>query len=212
MDQGVCSNFLGSAFWHFLGRLPGSNKKEQVKALFLRVLEFYDRVGTESRFQDLIVLMIAQPMKGPKLRAKAAEARGLVPFVVELCLALATQRVFDQTILQAAHKLQSIYQCLSVAAFDHAVYERSIREFLVLYSALNATNQHEKCWKVKPKLHLLAWDLSCHPLLCPGPTETRILVDWLQSSAGEGGATNSPLSTGAAFLLKFLAQTQLPLL
>ena len=59
--------------------MHGGNKKEQVSSLFVKI-DFYRRVATDSRLGDLTVLMMKAPKKGPKLRSKAAEARGLIPF------------------------------------------------------------------------------------------------------------------------------------
>ena len=80
-DLGVCADFLGNAFWHILEFMPGQSRDQRVSALFLKMRQYYEDHGVDSRLDNLTDLMLRKgPSKSPKLRAKAAEARGLVSF------------------------------------------------------------------------------------------------------------------------------------
>ena len=57
--------------------------------LFLRIKKYYKiAVGVSTEIQGWSLEMVKQKDKGPKLRAKGAETRGLVPFGLELACEL----------------------------------------------------------------------------------------------------------------------------
>ena len=82
VDLGVAADFMGNVFHHLIAsgnHLPGNNVKERVKTLFHRIQSYYKTEGVENRLPTLTVLMIRKKASSsPKLRANAAEARGLI--------------------------------------------------------------------------------------------------------------------------------------
>ena len=61
--------------------------------------------------------------KAPKLRAKAGEARALVPCALELARKYLDPVISqEEAMLHAAEALNSMYTCLSSAAWDQAVF------------------------------------------------------------------------------------------
>lgn len=213
VDQGVGPDYLGNLFWHVLPQLPGNNRKEKVSSLFMKIDEFYRRQPTDSRLDDLTALMIKAPKKGPKLRSKAAEARGLIPFGLELANELlGGDDQVNVAIRGCAKHLMEAYNCLSVASFSSETLQTHVRQFLVLYCALEASSK-DKLWSVKPKFHLfaeLANDGNCPSLQWTyrdedyGGTAARV--------AHRRGGKNSALSMGSNFLLKFYAKNRIPTL
>jgi len=95
--------------------LPGNNVKERVKSLFHRIQSYYKTEGVESKLPTLTVLMIRKKASSsPKLRAKAAEARGLVTIAKQICDDfLAEDNALEYTIKMAATELWQCYSFLS---------------------------------------------------------------------------------------------------
>ena len=81
VDLGVAADFSGSLFTLCLKELPGRNQADQCKALRELMQEFYREHKCTSRLDQLTPTMLKKKKaKFPKLRAKAGEARELVPF------------------------------------------------------------------------------------------------------------------------------------
>ena len=57
--------------------------------------------------------------------------------------------------LHAAEALNSIYTCLSSAAWDQAVFRDAAQRFLLLAGQLEAFFEKDKIFRVKPKAHQL---------------------------------------------------------
>ena len=80
---------------------------EQARHLYLKMVEYYNRTGTESRLDTLTLGMLAKPRQPPKLRARAREARALVPFAREqTALHFADEDPEEATAKQAAEHLE----------------------------------------------------------------------------------------------------------
>ena len=82
VDHGVACDFIANLFWKALPQIA-STRKTAVNKIFEEIKEFYEANHADSKLQTLTEKMIKQEKKPPKLRAKAAEARALVPFAVE---------------------------------------------------------------------------------------------------------------------------------
>ena len=81
---------------------------EQARRLYLKMVEYYNRTGTESRLDTLTLEMLAKPRQPPKLRARAREARALVPFAREqTALHFADEDPEEATAKQAAEHLEN---------------------------------------------------------------------------------------------------------
>ena len=83
MDIGVSCDFMGNCFLLLLKYKAGNSKKERVKELYRDIVEFYKRTKAESRLDNLTVGMLGKEKSPPKLRARGAEARGLINFMRE---------------------------------------------------------------------------------------------------------------------------------
>ena len=212
VDQGVAADYLGNLLWHVLPQFPGANRREKVSALYKRIQTYYRQHRTDSCYQDMTELMIKQPKKSPKLRGKAAEVRGLVPFGLQLAQELVvgtdTQSV---TIRSCALHLSKAYDCLSAATFNPDHLETHVRQFCLLYVALEAATPNPKLWRVKPKLHLFA-EL--------GMARNRPALQWTYrdedfggtaaKTARRRGGSHSVRATGMNFLSKFFSKNRMP--
>ena len=130
----------------------------------------------------------------PKLRAKAAEARSLVNFAVQLChesFPPETATVQEATMKQAALRLQRCYACLQDERYDKDRLLAARSQFCSLVKALQ--DNEANLWIIQPKHHG-AMEV-CLQEGCPSLTWTYRDEDmggYLASLAKlKGGAHNS---------------------
>ena len=92
--------------------------------------EFYKRTDTQSRLDNLTPTMICGDKKPPKLRSKAAEARSLVPFAVELSEKyLRDTDMTEKAAKEASKALGLCYESLSSEKFNHDVLASNSKTF-----------------------------------------------------------------------------------
>ena len=121
---------------------------------------FYKANNTQSRLPKLVPTMIRAEVQGklksPKLRAKAGEARELIP-----CQLLIAQKFCDvdstveATMVQASQQLYNLYDCLSARQWSTVHFLEAAQRFLLLFAALEAHFEQDKLFRVKPKVHQL---------------------------------------------------------
>ena len=215
VDLGVCAEFLGNLFYMLVSKYPGQNRTQRCSALFVSLQAWYDAHQVESRLDNLTWTMIKQPKKTPKLRAKAAEARALVPFALEQAEAkFSSVDPVEHSALLCARHLAQCYNCLSVANYRADVMKENCKAFCLLYCALEATASNPMFWRVKPKLHLFQE-------LCEFETGAPSLA-WCYRDEDFGGTMaklsrtrggkSTPLATGTNALLAFYAKNHVPVL
>ena len=134
--------------------------------LFTDIQEYYNRVQATDRLPKLLPTMLRDEDKGkakaPKLRAKAGEARALVPCALELARKYLDPVISqEEAMLHAAEALNSMYTCLSSAAWDQAVFRDAAQRYLLLAGQLEAFFEEDKIFRVKPKAHQLV-ELARH--------------------------------------------------
>ena len=84
-DLGITSDFMGSFLYYLQSeRIRGQSMLQRCAKLYADIHSFYERNGTQDRLPKLLPTMLRSQDKGkikvPKLRAKAGEARSLVPW------------------------------------------------------------------------------------------------------------------------------------
>ncbi len=218
VDQGVGADFLGNLFYMLLKKMDGATMKNRCDSLFLKIQEYYREHAVDSQLDHLTLTMIlAKPNTSPKLRAKAAEARGLIEFAK-----IAAERYLDDsnpeesTAKNAARHLHLLYEQLSSSApfaGDHMA-EHS-RKFCLLYAALESAGGGT-LWRIKPKLHLLQ-ELAEMTLEGAGAAPARL---WTYRDEDFGGSMAtmsrrrggkvSPSCVSSGVLRRFCAAHQLP--
>lgn len=172
-DLGVAADFLGNFFLAVLTAMPArASYEEKCKILFLHIQAWYKTNGVTDRLQKLKLSMFKREKKAPKLRAKAAEARALVPYAVvaaEKWLTAGTQ--LHLAIIQAAKHLSSCYDNLNPQTFNPDNLRTSSRLFCLQYAALQSFHVGTNKWRMKPKFHLFQ-ELCEMSKACPSASWT----------------------------------------
>ena len=214
-DLGVAPDFLGNIFMMLLPKLAGTSQKERVQALFLCMKDFYRRHPSESQLDDLTLLMIRKaPNTTPKLRARGAEARGLIPFAEEMANRFLSEDIpAEATARECAKLLNSCYSCLSRSTFDASILQESCRRFCLLYVALEQVHSG-KAWRCKPKFHLfqeLCEFTKSSPATCWNYRDEDFGGTVAKLGHKRGGK-NSPEANSRIVLTRFMAKHELPLI
>jgi hypothetical protein len=157
MDQGVAADYVGNLLNMLLRKMEGRNMKKRLQALHMEIKCFYEEKGVESRLQTLTRGMIQKKTAPPKLRAKAAEVRDLIPFTkIAADKFLDSSKPTEEAAKKMAHHLVELYGTLSSAAENRAeVMRENSRKFCILYSGLEKHFAGTKLWRIKPKFHLM---------------------------------------------------------
>ena len=173
-DLGITQDLCGNVLWEYLNGnfLIGKTIKERVLALDAQLRAHYKIFRPPSKIDNLAEEMIRQTGKGPKLRAKGAETKGCLPFVVTVAIDMAAKRPTDskyQSIAACASCLFEFYVLLDQEVFRADAAAEACRRYCLLYSALSEQASDERYWRKKPKMHMFqelaefqAYDLG-HP-------------------------------------------------
>ena len=84
-DLGVTADFIGNALKILEPLCPGPSRAARVSFLNIWMQDWYDRNHIEDRLNVLLPELFIQRNKGYKLRAGAAKARVLVPWIDHVC-------------------------------------------------------------------------------------------------------------------------------
>ena len=210
MDLGVSLDFMGNLFVLLLKYKPGRSKKERISNLYKDMVEYYDRCSVESRLDNLTDKMLQKSNCPPRLRARGAEARGLIDFAYEQ----ATMHLSDDVPIEAAAKhaavhLQACYFNLHEATFRHESLAEHSRKFCLLLAALEEhAGQDSKAWRLKPKAHQMQ-ELCEMSRSNPSKNWTYRDEDFGGSMAALArvrGGKAGPMVVGRNVLLKFQAK------
>ncbi len=176
VDLGCAADAAGSFFYELLhnggGFLTGRTVLKRVQDLWAMVRRLYKQHKTPNRLQALTKDMICKKKANskPKLKAKAAEMRHLVPIIVEIAkeyhARIGTRK--SKAIVDLFSRLLAFYMSIGTSDFDPVVTETAIQEFALLYKALVDCKEGSQCWYMKPKLHLMQ-ELSLHCHDCGDP-------------------------------------------
>ena len=159
MDLGCSQDILGNIFWEAMPVVcSGRSHKAQVHDLWDRIRKYNSEFKPTTVLQGLTVEMIKQRGKSPKLRAKGAETRHLVPFGVllasEMHDILGTTR--SETILKVATSLFDLYCLFGAEPVDHKTISDACQRLCLLYASLgDDTEDAHAPWRLKPKFHMM---------------------------------------------------------
>ena len=149
----------------------------------------------------------------PKLRGRAAEVRGLVPFAAQVAQELLSDAdPVESTAKQCASHLLACYNCLAAASYCPDQLADHSRRLCLLWVALEAaTPEDHTIWRVKPKLHL--FQELCESGSRPSTCWTYRDEDFggcLAKLSRRRGGKKSPFSTAQSVLYRFIAQHPAP--
>jgi hypothetical protein len=217
MDLGVTLDFLGNLFKYLVdsGKLPGRNQELRTTALWKDIRDYYKRAEVPSKIPTLTHTMLLKEGGGkPKLRAKAGEARGLVPFAKEAAVKyLDPTDDLENALLRCAEQLDAAYECLRT--FDAAAINDAVTKFALLYESLSTQylDIDDRKFRVKPKLHL-AMEIS---MMGDNPRDWWTYRD--ESFGGDcadmtrrRGGKDTPLAMSRTLIGKFVSQCEVPAL
>lgn len=209
-DLGVTLDTLGSVF-HMLLPNFGATQAQQCKALHKQMLDFYKRNGRSDDRIDRLTYLMIMPENKPtaKLRAKAGEARHLVPFALELVTKFAVDGTPPEY-KAAKHCLKSLndcYCCLSDENYDANKLANAAREFALQYSALHdlASANSIKRWGLKPKFHMFL-EMCTFSKSSPAKAWTyrdESFGGYIADIARSRGGPSNPRTVGLQVLNKF---------
>ena len=119
-------------------KIRGQSKCIRCAKLYQDIKAYYDRTGVTDRLPKLLPTMLREKdrgkIKSAKLRAKAGEARALVGAALELATKyLSPANPAEEAMLRGTEALQSMYACLSTAAWDKDVFRASSQKFLFFW-------------------------------------------------------------------------------
>ena len=161
MDLGFSQDLLGNVLWEFqkCGLCPGSNVKDRVAALWLKLKAHYIALGTPNRIQALTVEMLKMDKKGPKLRTKGAETRSLVPFGLVCAKEMYEHdpSPHNEAVFHCMSALMDLYLLLSLPVWNPSAASTACRRCLVHYQALSEEMRKADrplFWRIKPKAHM----------------------------------------------------------
>ena len=159
MDLGCTQDILGNIMWEAMPIVcKGRSRKDQVHDLWGRIKEYNKQFAPSTTLQGLTVEMIKTKGKAPKLRAKGAETRHLVPFGVllaaDLHKTLGTTR--SETILKVASLLLDLYCLFSERPVNYKAIADTCQRLCLVYASLgDGTDDVQASWRLKPKFHMM---------------------------------------------------------
>lgn len=217
MDLGVSQDVIGCFFYDLLttpGTLHGNTQQTRLKSLWGALQTWYRQASPPSRLDHLTMEMVRRSGGKPKLRAKGAETRYLVPFAATLARKFMHVSEHFKTV---AHLLIQLYilqlMVSGTMEWDYGSACEACQKFCDFYGALQdeaIAQGRDFAWQVKPKVHLMI-EMICYLSHETGnPSEYWFYRDeswvgfWASASHRRGGH-NNPATTTLRFLERFLA-------
>ena len=192
---------------------------EKVQSLWLKLTKHYQLISPPSHIQGLTAEMIRQSGKGPKLRAKGAETRGVVPFALECAIEMNEhcQTTKSLTILQCLSSLMDFYMLMQLDTWHRHVAAAACRKFCILYSALSQQAEkegHPLHWRVKPKFHTFCELAEYQTPLLGNPAKywsyaDQDFVGWVAKLAASKGGPKAAATTAKGVLERYRAMREL---
>ena len=152
-DLGITQDVCGNALFEIAGELGGS-RADAVSALWASLRLYYKEFKPPCQLSALTVEMMVRPTKQPRLRAKGAEIRHLLPWVVLLCHEHSSGD-HNEVRRCMVSALFDFYQAMAADTWDPTSAKASGFRFLQLYKSLSDESGGER-WLLRPKSHLLA--------------------------------------------------------
>ena len=159
LDLGMAQEIIGNIFWESLGTFAkGKNKEAQLSDLQFKMKAHYSRMKTMNRIGNLTRDMVRSEGKSPKLKAKGAETRHVVPFALEIATALHAQygNKHSENVLRCVSGLMDLYMTFGIRPFPTINAQKATQTVATAYVELNkeAVKLGNDLWRIKPKIHM----------------------------------------------------------
>ena len=162
-DLGVAADIAGNVFEAVLPHMAGTNNSQRVDKLRSELEDWYKSENISEKIDRLKLeswrtSTDSGKAGAPKLKAKAAAIRHLVPFLHHIARKtfLDPDDQYGQAIVALTSNLSDAYDCLN--NWNQAKLATSVRKTLKLYKSLrqHALRQDDqtKKWHLKPKCHV----------------------------------------------------------
>ena len=221
VDLGVAADLLGNLFFEVVstanGLCPGRSKDYRLDLLWAKLQAWYKESKPPSRLDNLTHEMIKKEHGKPKLRAKGAECRYLLPFGAELACEVTNHNPSQHNVTVAALfcKLLLLQRYISgeLVPFSSEKACELCRLVCVLYNALHeemVAKIKPLLWDLKPKVHLLQELVEFQAKELGNPRHFWCYRDeswcgfWAKASKRRGGANSSDM-TAERFLNRYRA-------
>lgn len=217
VDLGVGADIIGNYFYDLLtvpGVIAGRSQEDRLTTLWSTLKEWYKQARPASQLDHLTKEMVRADGKKPKLRAKGAECRYLVPFAAGLARTHASFNLHFRTVAGVLKRLLDLQMMVSGASeWNYSEACSCCVELMVLYSALAAEAVHvgrEKCWQLKPKFHLLQEMIEYQSAVTGNPSEFWCYRDeswcgWWAKASHRRGGPNFAATTARRLLDRYRA-------
>ena len=157
---GIVQDLAGNILWDLFKSLKGTFRQpDGACSKLLNMIKICSHeLQAEAPLNNLTVFMIrGAANKKPKLKAKAAENRRLVPvlrLMLQKCFEVATP--YEVKRLQCLEAMCKIYEEMAswVQGVSHIKLQKLARQHLVLYTSLSNGATDSLCWHLYPKHHL----------------------------------------------------------
>ena len=164
VDLGIAAHVIANILFILIitrSVLGGTNMEQRIAHLNAHLSVWYSKTKTKCRVQGKLTLERLRPKtQWPKLKAKGAATRYLIPYVLEMIKEHASE-VGDDQIIAVVQLLQQFYIILeNEGRFLSYTARRDLtkigNDFGILYCALarRASEARVKLWKLSPKLHM----------------------------------------------------------
>ena len=214
VDLGVTCDFLGNLLLLLSTKFEGRSHKARVAAMWQHMQGWYRTLPVDvvTPLQNLTTTMLqGSSTKPPKLRAKAAQARGLVQYAVLAADVYLGGNDREDTAKAMAHELASCYACLSLSEFSHEKLATHCQQYCLLAVAMEAAHDGV-LWRCKPKLHLFQ-ELAEFHTDCPSLFWTCRDEDFggsMAQFARKRGGARTPWAISKSVLDRHQARHELP--
>ena len=109
----MTADFLGNfLLWTLLPKMAGRNQAEKIRSLFVLIETYYAENPVQQKYNNLTIKMLQKKKSTPpKLRGRASEVKGLVPFAKQAAEAFCNSNdPVEDTVKVAAAHLNNLYQ------------------------------------------------------------------------------------------------------
>ena len=163
--------------------------------------------------------MIKREHRGPQLKSKGGETRGLVPFALELAIEMRDRdnNLYTQTVVAMMAALVDFYCLVSTPPYRADEAAVSCRRFLILHAILNKMTTRDRgsdlFWRIKPTFHMMQ---ELAEYISPehgSPREfwcyqDEDFVGWVASFGGSRGGANTCGAVGERVIQRYRAWIQ----
>ena len=163
VDLGCAADIIGCTLWEALDFQDGASRKARARNLWSKLKEYYSTNIVASGLDNLTTEMLfPSGFSSPKLKAKGAECRGVLPFSLQVAQDIAGQTgTTHWARIELCNKaLFDLTRSISKVPYNWVEAATHCRTFAMAWESL--ATEEETVWALKPKLHMLQEMVEIH--------------------------------------------------